>query len=114
MYRLSSIEDEVLQRVLSNEMAAGFIRTFGVLKAVEHIVIGDFERGILKYLLDTYSGNDALHDLGDVQLTEIGKKVEKMYDELLDALICDVRNEHINQVAEESTHEIQQRIIDHF
>ena len=84
MYRLSSIDDEVLQRVISNEIAAGFLRTFGVLKAVKHLKIDDFEKGILKYLLDTYSGNDALHDLSDVQLSEIGKKIERMYDELLD------------------------------
>ena len=84
MYRLSNIENDILQRVVSNEMAAGFLRTFGVTRAVEHLDIGDFGKGIIKYLLNTYSGNDALHDLGEAQLSEIAKKIEKMYDELLD------------------------------
>ena len=84
MYRLSNIRNDILQRVISNEMAAGFLRTFGVTRAVEHLDIGDFGKGIIKYLLNTYSGNDAFHDLGEAQLSEIGKKIEKMYDELLD------------------------------
>ena len=33
MYRLSNIENDILQRVVSNEMAAGFLRTFGVTRA---------------------------------------------------------------------------------
>ena len=56
-------------------MAAGFLRTFGVKKAVWHLEIGEFEQGILKYLLDTYSDNASLHDLGKDQLSEIGKKI---------------------------------------
>ena len=84
MYRLSNIRNDILQRVISNEMAAGFLRTFGVTRAVEHLDIGDFGKGIIKYLLNTYSVNDAFHDLGEAQLSEIGKKIEKMYEELLD------------------------------
>ena len=84
MYRLSCMNNEILQRVVSNEMAAGFLRTFGVKKAVWHLKIDDFEQGIIKYLLNTYSDNALLHDLGGEQLSEIGKKIEKMYDELLD------------------------------
>ena len=84
MYRLSCVKNKVLQRVVSNEMAAGFLRTFGVKKAVWHLEIGEFEQGILKYLFNTYSDNASLHDLGKDQLSEIGKKIERMYDELLD------------------------------
>ena len=84
MYRLSCVNNEILRRVVSNEMAAGFLRTFGVKKAVRHLEMGDFEQGIIKYLLNTYSNNDLLHDLGANLLSEIGKKIEKMYDELLD------------------------------
>ena len=58
MYRLSNIKNDILQRVISNEMAAGFLRTFGVTRAVEHLDIGDFGKGIIKYLLNTYSGRD--------------------------------------------------------
>ena len=58
MYRLSCVNNEILRRVVSNEMAAGFLRTFGVKKAVRHLEMGDFEQGIIKYLLNTYSNND--------------------------------------------------------
>ncbi|MCR5421688.1 MAG: hypothetical protein K6E98_11860 [Lachnospiraceae bacterium] len=84
MYRLAGIEDRVLQRVVSNEMAAGFLKTFGVLKAERHLSIGDFERGIIKYLLETYSGNDKLHDLSEERLIKVGNKISRMYDEILD------------------------------
>ena len=62
MYRLSNIKNDILQRVISNEMAAGFLRTFGVTRAVEHLDIGDFGKGIIKYLLNTYSGNDVFQE----------------------------------------------------
>lgn len=84
MYRLSGVEDMVLQQIVSNEIAAGFLKTFGVKRAVNKLEFGDREKEILKYLFKTYSGNDSLHDLGDIQLEEIGKKISKMYEELID------------------------------
>jgi hypothetical protein len=84
MYRLSGVEDVVLQQIVSNEIAAGFLKTFGVMKAVNKLEMGEREKGIIKYLLNTYSGNDSLHDLGDIQLEEIAKKISKMYSELID------------------------------
>ncbi len=84
MYRLSGVDDDILQKVVTNEMAAGFLKTFGVRKAAWELEIGDRERGIIRYLLNTYSGNEALHDLGEDRLEEIGRKIERMYDELID------------------------------
>ena len=84
MYRLSEIEDEVLQRVISNEMATGFLKTFGIKRATEHIEMDEFRLGVIRYLLNTYSENSGLHDLNDTTISEIGHKIEKMYDEILD------------------------------
>jgi hypothetical protein len=84
MYRLSEIEDETLQRVVSNEMASGFLKTFGIKRATEHLEINEFRQGVIRYILNTYSENAGLHDLNDSVITEIGYKIEKMYDEILD------------------------------
>ena len=50
MYRLSGVEDMVLQQIVSNEIAAGFLKTFGVKRAVNKLEFGDREKEILKYL----------------------------------------------------------------
>ncbi len=84
MYRLAEMEDEVLQIIVSNEMASGFLKTFGIKRATEHLEMDEFRLGVIRYLLNTYSENDGLHDLNDTALAEIGHKVEKMYDEIMD------------------------------
>ncbi len=84
MYRLAEMEDEVLQIIVSNEMASGFLKTFGIKRATEHLEMDGFRLGVIRYLLNTYSENAGLHDLNDTALAEIGHKVEKMYDEIMD------------------------------
>ena len=84
MYRLSEMENETLQRVVSDEMASGFLKTFGIKRATEHLEMNEFRLGVIRYLLNTYSENPGLHDLDDTAITEIGRKIEKMYDEIMD------------------------------
>lgn len=84
MYRLADINDDILQAVVSNEIATGFLKTFGIKRATEHLEMNEFRLGVIRYLLNTYSENPGLHDLSGETLGEIGKKISKMYDELMD------------------------------
>ena len=50
IYRLSEMKDEVLQIVISNEMASGFLKTFGIKRATERLEMDEFRLLVLRLL----------------------------------------------------------------
>lgn len=87
MYRLSWTVDPVIQRVVSNELAAGFCYVFKDNEGYD----GPFEIGqnpppymSLDEIFQYYSQNANLRSLDEETLRVIERKIEKMYAELKD------------------------------
>lgn len=86
MYRLPNWIDEVMQRVISNEIARGFLRCLGIEKACHHIIIGEHE---VQRLVDIYefhaeNAGKSVNIQEKEIISVVAKKLEKMYEELLD------------------------------
>ena len=54
MYRLAIYDDRVIQRIVSNEVARGFLRCLGIFHAVEKIEITD---EVVTHLWETFENH---------------------------------------------------------
>ena len=86
MYRLADHNDKTIQRIVSNEMARGMLRCLGIEKATMKISIGKCETDRLLEVFEFHEDNTGCSiDLPqDVIKTVIARKLERMYEELLD------------------------------
>lgn len=86
MYRLAYYKDPVMQRVVSNEVARGFLECLGICRAVEKIEIDEnvIEAlwRIFKYHAENFGGSVKVTK--DAMETMVAQKVARMYEELLD------------------------------
>ena len=86
MYRLAFYEDKVIQRIVSNEVARGFLRCLGIFHAVEKVEITE---DVVSHLWDAFE-NHAENIDGQIKVTEdametlVAPKVARMYEELID------------------------------
>ena len=83
MYRLANFKDATLQRIVSNEMAAGFIRALELNTSLP-IPIEYIDPAVVRNIFNLYSHNKGLHNLGEEALAAIILKIKKMYIEILD------------------------------
>ena len=86
MYRLAIYDDRVIQRIVSNEVARGFLRCLGIFHAVEKIEITD---EVVTHLWETFENHventgGELKVAKDAMETLVAPKVARMYEELID------------------------------
>ena len=86
MYRLAIYDDREIQRIVSNEVARGFLRCLGVTKAVEKIEITD---DVVSHLWEAFENHventgGELKVAKDAMETLVAPKVARMYEELID------------------------------
>ena len=86
MYRLAIYDDRVIQRIVSNEVARGFLRCLGIFHAVEKIEITD---DVVSHLWEAFENHventgGELKVAKDAMETLIAPKVVRMYEELID------------------------------
>ena len=86
MYRLAIYDDRVIQRIVSNEVARGFLRCLGIFHAVEKIEITD---EVVTHLWEAFENHventgGELKVAKDAMETLVAPKVARMYEELID------------------------------